>query len=104
MNKPLTINALQAHVKAVDFKPDHHHEVVLKLFEEVGELSVEMRKVYQEGLTKTNKQNVKYELYDVIHYVIHIANLYDIDLEEAILEKDAINQIRYHELRGGNND
>ncbi len=104
MKKPVTINALQAHVKAVDYKPDQHHEVVLKLFEEVGELSVEMRKVHQLGLTEQNKQNVKYELYDVIHYVVHIANLYGIDLEEAILAKDAINQVRYKEQRGESND
>jgi len=97
IKKGLTIKDLQMHIKRIDFKPDKHHEVVLKLFEEVGELSVEMRKVSEEGMTTTNKKNIKYELYDVLHYVTHIANIYGIDLEEAIIEKDEINARRYND-------
>ncbi|MFW6319879.1 MAG: MazG nucleotide pyrophosphohydrolase domain-containing protein [Bacillota bacterium] len=104
MKTPLTIKALQTHIKAVDHQPKKQYEVVLKLFEEVGELSEEMRKAHQEGLTKTNKQNIKYELYDVIHYVTHIANIYGIDLEEAIIEKDQINAKRYNDQRRVNHD
>ncbi len=104
LKKPVTVKALQAHIKNVDFQPDKKHEVVLKLFEEVGELSVEMRKEHQEGLTKPIQQNIKYELYDVLHYVTHIANIYGIDLEEAILEKDDINAKRYNDRGGLKND
>ncbi len=103
LKKPLTIQNLQNHIKTIDFSPDRKYEVVLKLFEEVGELSVEMRKAHQRGLTEDIRQNIKYELYDVLHYVTYIANIYNVDLEEAILEKDQINEQRYQD-RGENND
>lgn len=35
------------------------------------------------------------ELWDVIYYTIAIANLYDIDLEQVIKSKEAMNQSRY---------
>lgn len=97
LKKALTIKDLQNHIKTVDFHPDKKHEVVLKLFEEVGELSVEMRKEHQRGLTPRIRTNIKHELYDVLHYVTYIANIYDIDLEEAIIEKDRINRERYQD-------
>ncbi len=99
LKKNMTIKALQAHIKQIDFQPDKEYEVVLKLFEEVGELSEEMRKAHQKGLTEARKAEIKYELYDVLHYVTHIANIYDIDLEEAIIEKDKINEQRYDDRR-----
>jgi len=99
LKKDLTVKGLQEHIKRIDFHPDKKHEVVLKLFEEVGELSVEMRKEHQRGLTEERKKAIKYELYDVLHYVTHIANIYGIDLEDAIIEKDRINEERYEEDR-----
>jgi len=73
---------------------------MLKLVEEVGELSVEIRKELTEGLTKELRTNIKHELYDILHFVNHIANIYDIDLVEAIQEKDEINKIRYNRKEG----
>ena len=35
------------------------------------------------------------ELWDVIYYVLAIANLYDIDLEQVIKAKEDLNQHRY---------
>ncbi|MFW5914020.1 MAG: MazG nucleotide pyrophosphohydrolase domain-containing protein [Bacillota bacterium] len=99
LKKDLLIKHLQNHIRDVDHRPDRKHEVVLKLFEEVGELSVEMRKESEAGLTEERKKAIKYELYDVLHYVTHIANIYDIDLEEAIIEKDKINETRYNDRR-----
>lgn len=99
LKKELTIKALQAHIKKIDFQPDKKYEVVLKLFEEVGELSEEMRKEHQRGLSEKRKDKIKYELYDVLHYVTHIANIYGIDLEDAIIEKDKINEARYEGRR-----
>lgn len=104
LKKPVTIKDLQAHIKRVDFHPDKKHEVVLKLFEEVGELSVEMRRAHQSGLSETLRQNIKYELYDVLHYVTHIANIYGVDLEEAIIEKDHINAKKYNDRGGDKHD
>lgn len=95
LKQDLTIKGLQAHIKEVDHKPHVKLEVMLKLVEEVGELAVEVRKESLNGMTEELKNNMKYELYDIIHFVNHIANIYDIDLEEAIIEKDKINEKRY---------
>ncbi len=100
----LTIRALQKHIKEVDHQPEKKLQVVLKLMEEIGELSEEINNELTHGLTDKIKTNIKHELYDVIHFVNHIANIYDIDLEEAILEKDSINDIRYKRNRSENND
>ncbi|MEC9484986.1 MAG: MazG nucleotide pyrophosphohydrolase domain-containing protein [Candidatus Izemoplasma sp.] len=100
----LTIKALQKHIKMVDHHPEKKLQVVLKLFEEIGELSEEINNEITHGLTNTIKTNLKHELYDVLHFINHIANIYDIDLEEAILEKDAINDQRFKRNRSENND
>lgn len=99
LKRDLLIKHLQNHIKEIDHHPDKKYEVVLKLFEEVGELSEEMRKESETGMSEERKKAIKYELYDVLHYVTHIANIYDIDLEEAIIEKDLINESRYNDRR-----
>jgi len=96
----MTVKELQAYIKTIDHKPDLKMQVMLKLVEEVGELSVEIRKELSQGLTKDLKKNIKHELYDIIHFVNHIANIYDIDLVEAIQEKDEINKVRYDRKEG----
>lgn len=95
LHKEMTINELQAHVKEIDHKPGYKMQVMLKLVEEIGELAVEVRKESIEGLTDDLKQKIKYELYDIIHYVNHMANIYGINLEESIIEKSKINEVKY---------
>lgn len=96
----VTVKDLQAYIRSIDHKPELKMQVMLKLVEEVGELSVEIRKELTEGLTKELRTNIKHELYDILHFVNHIANIYDIDLVEAIQEKDEINKIRYNRKEG----
>ena len=95
LNKQMTVHELQEHIKEIDFKPNFKMQVMLKLVEEVGELAVEVRKESLDGLTSSRKDKIKYELYDILHFVNHMANIYDIDLVEAIIEKDKINEIKY---------
>lgn len=95
LNKNISIRELQKHIKEIDFHPEAKMEVMLKLVEEVGELAVEVRRESSWGMTDERLTNLKYELYDVLHFVNHIANIYNIDLEEAIIEKDKINEIKY---------
>ncbi len=49
------------------------------LFEEVGELA--------EAVRKGNKKEVKEELVDVLFMVISIANLFNVELEDRLIEK-----------------
>jgi len=95
INKDISIRELQQHIKEIDFKPEFKLQVMLKLVEEVGELAVEVRRESMSTLTKELKEKIKYELYDILHFVNHMANIYDIDLVEAIIEKDKINEIKY---------
>lgn len=100
LSKEMTVHELQSHIKEIDFKPNYKMQVMLKLVEEVGELAVEVRKESMDGLTSSRKEKIKYELYDILHFVNHMANIYDIDLVEAIIEKDAINEVKYHRKEG----
>ena len=95
INKDISIRELQQHIKEIDFKPEFKLRVMLKLVEEFGELAVEVRRESMSTLTKELKEKIKYELYDILHFVNHMANIYDIDLVEAIIEKDKINEIKY---------
>ncbi len=49
------------------------------LFEEVGELA--------EAVRKREIQNIKEELVDVLFMVLSLANLFDLDLEDRLIEK-----------------
>lgn len=90
-----TISYLQKYIKAKDYNPELVKDYFLKLSEEVGELANAIRKNNTQVYTESIKGTVDEELWDVIYYVIAIANCYDIDLEKAIKEKEKINNIKY---------
>lgn len=70
----------------------------MKLVEEIGEVAEVLNK--REGRKVYNNEDLKleltYELVDMIHYIVAIASLNQIDLSEAILEKDKKTSIRYN--------
>jgi NTP pyrophosphatase (non-canonical NTP hydrolase) len=94
--KNFDLNEFQSFVKERDHWPNHKTEVMLKFVEEVGELANEVRKASMEGLSEKRLDNIKLELYDCLHYVAQLANIFDIDLNEAIEKKEKINKERYN--------
>lgn len=68
----------------------------MKLVEEIGEVAEVLNKL--EG-RKVNDgdSSLEKELVDVLHYTVAIAALNQIDLSKAILEKDKIATIKYHQ-------
>jgi NTP pyrophosphatase (non-canonical NTP hydrolase) len=94
MKKPITLRKLQKHIKKRDFKPKKKQQYFMKLIEEVGELSEMIKKdkrLDPENLkVKAIKGTMEEELADVLYYVIALANVYDIDLTEAFLRKQAL--------------
>ena len=74
---------------------DKFYECCL-LAEEVGELISAIRKNSKNGSIGSGSTagNVKEEIADVLIYVCSIANMFDIDLEEAFREKEEINKLR----------
>ena len=49
------------------------------LFEEVGELA--------EAVRKNEKENIREELVDVLFMILSLANLFNIELEDLLIEK-----------------
>jgi NTP pyrophosphatase (non-canonical NTP hydrolase) len=92
------ISALQSYIKAKDFHPEFADKYFLKLAEEVGELARAMRKNSRPTEPAQIKETIEEELWDVIYYTLAIANVYDINLEDVIVKKEAINNKKYGSL------
>ncbi len=92
----ITVKYLQNYLLANNNHPERLDRFFLKLIEEVGELSVAIRKnlVREEGATV--KGTIDEELWDIIYYVIIIANCYEIDMEEVIKLKEEINFVKWN--------
>ena len=70
-------------------------EKCLMMGEEVGELFKAVRKAQGIKTDPTSDVgDIKDELADVFIFLCSIANRYDVDLESAFLEKEAINKTR----------
>lgn len=85
--KTLTFEALQNYL-ALKYKEGRtSSSLFMKLVEEVGEVAEVLNQL--EG-RKANKANttLESELVDVLHYVVAIASINNIDLTKAIIEKD----------------
>ena len=94
----VTIKALQAYLL------DHYggratdQGMFMKLVEEIGEVAEVLNKhagrknAEQEDL----QEELGEELADMIHYIVAIAAINNIDLEETILRKDKRAAVKYH--------
>lgn len=90
-----------------DYLYDHYKNhgidssLFMKLVEEVGEVAEVLNK--RDGRKSCDNEDLKSqlanELVDVIHYAFAIASLNQIDLNDAIIEKDRKASIKYnHEI------
>lgn len=74
------------------------HSLFMKLVEEIGEVAEILNK--KAGRKYVGNEDLKSqlgeELADVIHYVIAIAALNDIDINETIIAKDKSASIKYN--------
>lgn len=93
----ITISKLQNFIKSKDFNPDLKHGYFLKLIEEVGELPEAIRKDIRLNADNDIKGTVEEELYDVLYYVIALANVYNINLEECTELKEKIKKGKYND-------
>ncbi len=87
-----SLKEIQAHIKQTEYRPKDKQASFLKLVEEVGELSEAIRKDSRMTETKAIKGTIEEELYDVLYYVLVLANQYGIDMEEAMRLKEEIKQ------------
>jgi NTP pyrophosphatase (non-canonical NTP hydrolase) len=70
----------------------------MKLVEEIGEVAEVLNK--KAGRKANDEEDINrqlgIELADMLHYIVAIAALNDLDLEKIILEKDKTASIKYH--------
>lgn len=92
--KELTIKHLQEYIKTNDFEPEWSNGYFQKLIEEVGELSEAIRKNKKQGKDGI-KGTIDEELYDVMYYVLALANIYGVDMESCAYEKEKLNKTRW---------
>ena len=95
----LNLNYLQKAINEIDgvtvgdSKPSDRY--FMKFIEEVGELSECIRKD-KRMINDEIKGTIEEELYDVLYYIIRLANVYEIDLEKSIYLKEKINAKKYN--------
>lgn len=96
MKKHINISDLQRLINQIDHKNNAIDKYFYKLSEEVGELAKSIRKnmrLESEGIIKGT---IEEELYDIIYYVICLANMYNIDLEKCMILKEKLNAEKYN--------
>ena len=94
----VTIEALQAYLE------DHYggrateQGMFMKLVEELGEVAEVLNKRAGRKATDENdlQEQLGTELADMIHYIVAIAAINDIDLTRIILEKDKKAAVKYN--------
>jgi len=76
---------------------NNHLEIFLLFMEEVGELAKAMRNemgLYAEKAKSHNRFELEEEFADVFNYFIDLANVMNIDLEQAFRKKEEVNSKR----------
>ncbi len=96
MEKDLTIRKLQESIKNIDHKNNMNDKYMLKLMEEVGELAEAVRKNKRMQDDQNIKGTIEEELQDVLYYIVCLANVNDIDLQNCIYLKEKINCEKYN--------
>ena len=95
MKTPITLKKLQKYIKKRDHKPNKRNDYFMKFIEEVGELSEMIKKERRvrpgDGRRKAIKGTMEEELADVVYYLVALANVDGVDLEEAFIRKMAYN-------------
>lgn len=94
----LTIDALQAYLADHYCGWANEQGMFMKLVEEIGEVAEVLNK--RAGRKATDEGDLQEqlgtELADMIHYIVAIAALNDIDLSRIIIEKDKKAAIKYN--------
>jgi len=91
----ITLENLQKAIAKIDHNNNAIDKYFYKLIEEVGELAKVIRKDKRLENSDSIKDTVEEELYDVLYYIICLANMYDIDLTECAILKEKLNSEKY---------
>ena len=94
----ITIESLQSYLAHRYRGWGNDQSMFMKLVEEIGEVAeVLNKKAGRKANDETDlTEHLGIELADMIHYILAIAALNDIDMERIILEKDKKASVKYH--------
>ena len=94
----ITIEALEEYLQKRYGGWANEQGLFLKLVEEMGEVAevINMRSGSKKAADVDLKKELGTELADMIHYIVAIAAINDIDLERIIVEKDKKAAIKYN--------
>lgn len=97
----ITVEELQAYLYEQYGGWGEETGLFMKLVEEIGEVAeiLNKRSGRKAGQGENLKAELASELADVIHYVVSIAAINEIDLNAVILEKDKRAAIKYNHER-----
>ena len=94
----ITIGALQAYLSGRYGGWASEQSLFMKLVEELGEVAEVLNK--RAGRKFSDERNLQEELgtelADMIHYIVAIAAINNIDLNDTILRKDKAASVKYH--------
>lgn len=94
----ITIEALESYLAHRYCGWGNDQSMFMKLAEELGEVAEALNK--KAGRKANDEENINeqlgIELADMIHYILAIAALNDLDMERIILEKDKKASIKYY--------
>jgi len=94
--KEITLKKLQKDITKIDHKNNAIDKYFYKLTEEVGELAKVIRKNKRLANSETIKDTIEEELYDVLYYIICLANMFEIDLTQCAILKEKLNAEKYN--------
>lgn len=94
----VTIDLLQAYLKEQYGNWASEQNLFMKLVEELGETAeiLNKRAGRKAADTEDLQQELGKELADMIHYIVAIAAVNELDLNRIILEKDRQASVKYH--------
>lgn len=92
----MELRELQRRIKTVDDTDKNIETYFYKLIEEIGELSSTIRKKRRMKEIGSIKGSVEEEFYDVLYYLVGLANIFEVDLEECSILKEELNAVKYH--------
>ena len=96
MDGRISVAYLQSYIKSKDHHPELVKDYFLKLTEETGELARAMHKdLRPRAAGEEVRGTIDEELWDIMYFVLAIANCYGIDMESVIPKKAAFNAQRY---------
>ena len=94
----ITVDALQAYLAGHYRGRANEQSMFMKLVEEMGEVAEVLNKRAGRKVSEETdlQEQLGTELADMIHYIVAIAAINDIDLSRIILEKDRAASVKYH--------